>query len=101
MTKTPQECTSITDIRAEIDRIDAAIIQYIGERAGYVKAAAAFKTSESSVKAPDRRAAMTEQRRQWATNHQLDPDMIEQLFKLMVDYFVAQELNHYAESHKE
>lgn len=95
MMKKPDECTSIEDIRAEIDRIDQTIIQYIAERAAYVKAAAAFKSSESAVKAPERRAMMTAQRRQWATEQHLDPDVIERLFQMLVDYFVAQELNHW------
>jgi chorismate mutase len=37
--KKPGECTSIEDIRAEIDRADRQIVTLIGERAGYVQMA--------------------------------------------------------------
>ncbi len=50
--KSPQECLGMEDIRAEIDRRDRKIIALLGERAGYVHAAAAFKTSEDGVRAP-------------------------------------------------
>ncbi len=63
--KTPEECTSLQDIRAAIDDIDRDIVALIARRRGYVQAAAAFKTSAASVSAPDRVAAMMAQRRQW------------------------------------
>jgi len=37
--KTPIECTSIEDIRAEIDHLDQQIIATIAERFSYVQAA--------------------------------------------------------------
>ena len=54
--KTPAECASLDEVRAEIDRIDRAIVALIGERAGYVHAAARFKASEAAVAAPERQA---------------------------------------------
>ena len=47
--KSPQECLGMEDIRTEIDRSDRQIIALLGERAGYVHAAAAFKTSEDGA----------------------------------------------------
>lgn len=52
--KTPEECKDMVDIRFEIDQIDEQIIRLLGERFNYVKAAAKFKTNETSVKAPER-----------------------------------------------
>ena len=56
--KTPDECADMGDIRAEIDRIDRDVIALFGQRFQYVQAAAQFKTSEESVKAPERFKAM-------------------------------------------
>ena len=90
--KQPSECTSIDDIRAEIDRIDRQIVTFIGERAGYVRAAAKFKTSTADVKAAERLEAMLRQRRAWAEEQSLDPDMIEKLYRDMVSHFIRQEM---------
>ena len=51
--KEPDRCENITDIRTEIDRLDRQVIAIISQRFGYVKGAAKFKTSETSVKAPE------------------------------------------------
>jgi isochorismate pyruvate lyase len=95
MTKRPEECSSIDDIRAEIDRIDRQIVALIGERAGYVQAAAKFKTNAADVRAAERFEAMLHQRRAWAEEQGLDPDMIEKLYRDMVNHFIRQEMAHW------
>src|SRR5947209_2151065 len=93
--KTPAECDSLDQVRAEIDRIDRAIVALIGERGGYVHAAARFKTSEAAVAAPERQAAMLVARRAWAEEAGLDPDMIEKLYRDLVAYFIVREREHW------
>jgi isochorismate pyruvate lyase len=88
----PEQCTTIEDVRGEIDRIDHEIVKLLGQRAKYVHRAATFKTSEASVRAVDRQTAMMEQRREWAEQYEISPQLIEKLFRLLVDYFVSQEL---------
>lgn len=90
--KAPQECENMADIRQEIDQLDHQIIELIGKRYTYVKAAAKFKTSENSIKAPERLATMLVQRRAWAEASRLDPDVIEKVYQDLVNYFIAQEL---------
>ena len=96
--KQPHECASLADVRAEIDRIDHELIQLLGRRLGYVRAAAAFKPSAASVPAPERQAAMLVQRRAWAAESGLRPEMIEQLFTMLVAYFIAEEQRHWQAS---
>ena len=91
----PEECVNIQQVRAEIDRIDKTIIDLIGSRYQYVKAAAQFKTSESSVKAPERFTSMLLQRREWAEGQGLNPDVIANLYTDLVTYFINEELNHW------
>lgn len=55
--KSPAECRSLEDIRAEINHLDQAMIALIGLRAQYVQAAAAFKISKQAVRAPERASA--------------------------------------------
>lgn len=95
MTKRPAECSNIDDIRAEIDRIDRQIVACIGERAEYVQAAAKFKTSTADVRAAERFEAMLHQRRAWAEEKGLDPNMIEKFYRDMVNHFIQQEMAHW------
>lgn len=93
--KQPEECSNLQEIRAEIDRIDRQIIAAIGQRFEYVKAASKFKTSETSVKAPERLLSILQERRIWAQEQGLNPDVIEKLYQDLVDYFIAEELKHW------
>jgi len=90
--KLPQECASLAEVRAEIDRLDRSIINAIGRRKHYVMAAAKFKTTAATVAAPERLAAMLETRRQWAKQEDLNPDVVEKLYRELVNYFTAEEL---------
>lgn len=96
--KPPSSCESLADVRAQIDGIDHEIIRLIGERAGYVKAAARFKDSEHAVAAPERFAAMLETRRAWAQREGLSPDVIESIYRELVRYFIDEEKTHWRNS---
>jgi isochorismate pyruvate lyase len=89
------DCKSLDEVRAEIDRIDRAILALLGERAGYVHAAARFKSSEADIEAPQRQAAMLDARREWARQEDLDPDFVEELYRRLVAYFVERERTHW------
>jgi isochorismate pyruvate lyase len=93
--KAPEDCGSLEEVREEIDRIDRAIVALIGERAGYVHAAARFKTSEAAVADPGRQAAMYRERRRWAEDVDVDPDVIESIYRELVQYFIVRETEHW------
>jgi len=90
-----EDCRSIEEVRAEIDRIDRDILTLLGRRAGYVHAAARFKATEKAVAAPERQAAMFQERRQWAVEEDLDPAFIEGLYRSLVAYFIEREREHW------
>ena len=91
----PLECQNLIDIRNEIDTLDQNIILLIGKRFEYVKAATNFKKSEKGVRAPDRFMTMLKQRRTWAEQSGLNPDVIEKMYTDLVNYFIAEELKHW------
>ena len=93
--KEPEDCLNIEEIRIEIDNLDREIIAALGKRFKYVKAAAKFKTSETSVKAPDRFKSMLEQRRTWSEAEDLNPDIIENIYRDLVNYFINEELENW------
>ncbi|MFT4031565.1 MAG: isochorismate lyase [Siphonobacter sp.] len=93
--KTPQECQTMADIRREIDTIDQQVINLWAKRFEYVKAAAPFKTDAAAVKAPERLASMLQQRRVWAEEKGLSPDVIEGIYRDLVAYFIQEEMKHW------
>jgi len=89
----PENCTDMEDIRVEIDSMDRDIIAILGKRFEYVKAASKFKTSETSVRAPERFKAMLEQRRVWACSEGVSPDAIEKMYRDLVNHFIDEEMS--------
>ena len=90
--KTAAACENLQDIRQEIDAIDQAIIRLLGQRSEYVQAAAKFKTSAQSVSAEDRVNAMMRQRRIWAKEAGISPDIVEKIYTELVQYFIQEEM---------
>ena len=88
----PENCSSMDDIRAEIDNMDRDIISILGKRFEYVKAASKFKKSKTSVQASERFKAMLEQRRAWAAEEGLNPDAIEKMYHDLVNHFIDEEM---------
>lgn len=96
----PDECGGMDDIRAEIDRIDRAVVGLIGRRYQYVLAAAKFKTSATSVKGPERLTAMLARRREWAVEEGLNADVIEKLYADLVAHFIDEEMQRWRADHE-
>ncbi|MDD1002687.1 MULTISPECIES: isochorismate lyase [Pseudomonas] len=92
----PADCAGMQDIRSEIDRLDQAVIKLLGKRFQYVLAASKFKTSATSVRAPERFQAMLATRRHWAENEGLNADAIEKMYSDLVNHFIAEEMKHWA-----
>ena len=87
-----QECTTITEVRNEIDNIDSEIIKLLSTRFGYVREVVKYKeNTDSGIEATDRRAAVIASRRQWAKEAGLSPDVIENIYNTLIDYFIEEE----------
>ncbi len=90
--KLPQECTNITEVRNEIDNIDKDIINMLSKRFGYVREVVKYKEKTTSgVEASGRRAAVITSRREWAEEVGINPDVIENIYNTLIDYFITEE----------
>lgn len=90
--KRPEDCKDITEVRNEIDNIDIVIIKLLRERFEYVKEVVKYKDrTSSSIEASDRRAVVLNDRRKWAEEAGLDPDVIEELYSRLIQYFIEEE----------
>jgi isochorismate pyruvate lyase len=93
--KTPQACTNLGDIRAGIDHHDRQIFAALLARLEYVKAAAQFKPDEQSIPAPDRVAAMLQDRIDWAAEAGFDAQFVEKLFEQIIHWNIQQQILHW------
>lgn len=100
LTKLPEDCADLQELRAVIDQIDRQVIVLIGQRAGYVQAAARFKNTSQAVQAEDRVKTMLVQRRVWASEAGLKPDVIEKLYYDLIQFFVGEEMTYWKQSIK-
>jgi isochorismate pyruvate lyase len=87
----PGQCANLDEIRTGMDAIDREIVALIARRVAYVRAAAAFKTSSANVAAPERVAAVLKTRREWAEAAGLNGEVIEGLYRDLVNYSVSEE----------
>ena len=88
----PAACQSIDDVRAAIDVIDQLIVEAIGKRFEYVHEVTRFKTTREDVHAAERYQAVLAQRRIWATQHGLNPDVIDEMYRNLIGHFINHEL---------
>ncbi|MBO2454280.1 chorismate mutase [Actinomadura barringtoniae] len=88
--------TSLTEVRSRIDAIDGDLIALLAERQGLVRAAAAFKTDEQAVRAPDRVAKVVALARERAEAAGLAPEVAESVWRAMIGAFIELELTEHA-----
>lgn len=93
--KAPHACLNLGDIRAGIDHHDRQIFDALVTRLEYVKAAAQFKPDEQSIPAPDRVAAMLQDRLDWAAAAGFDTPFVEKLFEQIIHWNIQQQILHW------
>lgn len=91
--KRPDECKNIEEIRQEIDAIDNDIIKLFSQRFDYVKEIVKFKEKDKeSIVAQERYDAVIHNRRNISEQNGLDPNVIETIFRELMNYFIREEL---------
>jgi len=83
---------NIEDIRCEIDKLDNKIIELISERFNLVKEIMNFKNNIEDVYAKERYNAVIQQRRKIAEQYNLNPDVIESIYRILMNYFIEEEI---------
>jgi Chorismate mutase len=90
--KKPNECLNIDEIRNEIDLLDHEIIELLGTRFEFVKEIAKFKSNKEEVEAKKRYDEVIRIRRQWAADKGLSQDVIEKIYKTLIQYFIEEQM---------
>ena len=90
--KTPADCTTMAELRVEIDRLDAELVALFAARVGYIDRAAEIK---SEVGMPARIGSRVEEVvanvRRHAADHGLPPDKLGKLWRKLIDWSIERE----------
>ena len=89
-------CTTLDEIRSNIDHLDQQIVTLLAERGQYVSQAARFKKDIDSVKAPRRVEQVIAKVRNLSNTVGANPDVTEQVYRAMIAAFIQQELAEHA-----
>jgi isochorismate pyruvate lyase len=87
-----KECSSLDEVRMNIDRIDQEIVKLLAIRGGYVKQTVRFKKTVNDVKAPGRVEAVIDKVRTLAAENNFNPDIVESIYRTMIECFIEDEM---------
>jgi isochorismate pyruvate lyase len=99
--KPPGQCQTKAEVRAEIDRIDQALITLLAERHAYVHRIADLKDQEDEAYDPERVERIIARVRERARAGRLDPDQAELVWRTLIDWNVNYEKGIIAARHAE
>jgi isochorismate pyruvate lyase len=90
----------IETVRAEIDALDAQIVELIAQRQRWVTEAGSLKSDADAVRAPDRVEKVIYKVRTLAERSGAAPDVIERTYRAMIDAFIDLELQVHNDSRR-
>jgi isochorismate pyruvate lyase len=79
------------EVRTEIDRIDRALVDLIGERFEYVDRAWQLKNSPAEARVPWRIQQVIDKVKTRAREKHLPPELVEALWRQMIGWFIQYE----------
>ncbi len=83
---------SLEEARHLIDLIDTEVIRLLGKRAKYVHQVVQFKKNATEIRAEKRYNQVMKHRREMAQAAGLNPDVIEQMYVILVENFIKEEM---------
>ena len=87
-----KKCNSLKEVRDEIDLVDTQLVELISQRSHLIRQAAGFKNSVDEVKAEDRIDEIMQRVRKKGIELNINPNMLSELFKIMIDEMVETEI---------
>ena len=90
--KTPEQCETMTDVRAGVDQVDRELVALLVRRFGYMDAAARIKSDRGAVRDEARKAQVLDNVAREAESAGLDPQRIRAVWNELVEQSIAHEL---------
>lgn len=91
MPLTPEECTSMAEVRVGVDATDRELVALLDRRFGYMRAAARIKGTRDAVRDEDRKAYVVDQAVQDAEARGVPSDVIADIWERLVEGSIAYE----------
>ena len=88
----PDDCTTMTDVRAGVDEVDRRIVALIARRFGYMDAAARIKPDRAAVRDEARKAAVKAKVDAAAADAGVDRALMSRLYEDLIETSIAHEL---------
>lgn len=90
-----KKCNSLKEVRDEIDILDDKIVELIAQRSRLIREVAKFKNSIDEVKAEDRIEFILQKVRHTAITAGISPNLISELFTIMINEMVETEISEF------
>ena len=87
-----KECSSLQEVRDNIDGMDRKIVALLAERGAYVRQAARFKKDAAEIPAPARVAQVMDKVNALAMELGANRWVVEQVYRAMTSAFIAVEM---------
>lgn len=97
----PAKCSSMEEVRAGVDALDAMLVDLLAQRFGYMRAAARLKSQRDQVRDEARKAQVIANARARAEALGLPGDLVAQLWEQLVEGSIAYEFERWDESRTE
>jgi isochorismate pyruvate lyase len=82
----------MAELRTEIDRVDALLVGLFAERARYIDRAVELKSGlDLPARIETRVEEVVQNVRRHAATHNLPPDLVEKLWRRLIDWSIARE----------
>lgn len=91
--KSPEQCQSMTEVRAGVDETDRALVALLVRRFGYMDAAARIKPDRAAVRDEARKAQVLDNVAREAQSVGLDPDRLRVVWDVLVEQSIAHEFD--------
>ncbi len=98
MPRKASDCASMDEVRAEIDRVDRALVDLLAERWTYVDRAWFFKRGPQEASVPWRNRDVVEKVSARAADKGMPPEMAEALWRMIIGYGIQYEEERLAEN---
>ncbi len=88
----PEECTTLAEVRAGVDALDAALVELLARRFAYMRAAARVKPARAGVRDEVRKAKVIAAARQAALARGVPVGLVGDFWERLVEASIAYEL---------
>jgi isochorismate pyruvate lyase len=98
--KRPDQCPAMADVRAEIDRLDRALVRLLAERQGYIERAAEIKARRDEIRDEARIGDVLVKVAAAAQAAGLDGAIAEAVWRTLMEHSIALELSKFDQRFK-